>query len=364
MSFILALSVLVLLLSAVWAFVLLQRVHDWKMGFLTTMLGIMAARQVYCLFTEPAVAGTLRLGNPMDYLELAVSVMGFLAVYFLERCLTERKRNEKSLREYHHHLEDLVREKTRELKKSQDDLLCRERLATLGQLTAIISHELRNPLGTIRTALFVIIENLRAKNPMVDRAADRAERSISRCDKIIEQLLNCTRLEEPILKSTNINDWISETLGDQRFPAEINPTIKFGSNVEMRIDRRSLHRCISNIIENACEAILAKADAGEQQLLIESQLIEDRLQIRISDTGIGIHEEKIGKVFEPLYSTKGFGVGLGLFIAKQIVDRHQGSITIESREGLGTTVTLCLPVNDEAFKSTRCKKSDPQAAET
>jgi signal transduction histidine kinase len=127
------------------------------------------------------------------------------------------------------------------------------------------------------------------------------------------------------------------------------------SNVEVKMDRERFRRCILNVISNACQAMVEtqkEGSAGEAcgpkgLLTVASRLTGERVEVCVRDTGMGIAPEEVEKVFQPLYSTKGFGVGLGLPIVKQIMEQHYGGIEIESTPGGGTSVVLWLPMGND-----------------
>ncbi len=268
--------------------------------------------------------------------------------------IQDRKRAEKELTQYRNHLEDLVRERTKALESAQRELMRKERLATLGQLTGTVAHELRNPLGTVRGSLFSISERVSGDDEGVKRAIARAERNIVRCDGIIEELLNYTRTAELDLRPTVLDDWLGGVLDEQRLPEEVEVRRDLRSGVVCEIDRERFRRCVINVVDNACEAMTKngseegkETDGGEKRLTVATGMREDRIEIRFTDTGSGIPADELDRIFEPLYSTKSFGVGLGLPTVNQIIEQHGGGVEIESKPDRGTTVTLWLPFGSE-----------------
>ncbi|MGR3303465.1 MAG: ATP-binding protein [Candidatus Scalindua sp.] len=243
----------------------------------------------------------------------------------------------------------------KELEASQLQLLSKERLATLGQLTSVVSHELRNPLGTILSSLFIIKERLLGKDPKLDKPLERAERSVKRCNNIIEEMLYYTRERDPDSRVIEFDKWLDELLDEHEIPDGIRLTRKLSAGIEISFDPEQLHRCVINVINNACEAMMEESEpqteecegVEDNQLIVETGIVDDRLNVRIIDTGPGMSQEKLEKVFEPLYSTKSFGAGLGLSIVKQIIERHKGGIEIKSKLMKGTAITLWLPVRNE-----------------
>ena len=271
----------------------------------------------------------------------------------LQQEVVERTRAEEELQRYREHLEELVRERTLELEKAQAELMRQERLSALGQLTATVAHEIRNPLGTVRTSVFSISDALtQNETERIKRALKLAERNIVRCDAIITELLDFTRDRMLQKKPTPIDTWLSRLLDemlDQRtIPKSIVLVKELNTNVEVSVDGERLRRAVINVVENAVDAMREKVPAEEKnQLTVTTQVNGERLEIRISDTGCGIPDEVADRVFEPLFSTKSFGIGLGLSIVKSIIEQHGGDIEIESQVGEGTTITLCLPISND-----------------
>jgi PAS domain S-box-containing protein len=260
--------------------------------------------------------------------------------------VSDRKAAEEDLKRYRDHLEELVQERTKQLEEAQADLLRNERLATLGRLTATVSHEIRNPLGTVRTAVFSIGDSIEQNKPdRVERALKLAERNILRCDGIIEELLDFTRVRKLVLKPTPIDTWIADILKEQAIPESIKVSLDLNSNVELDIDRDRLRRAIVNVTHNAVQALQEDQSPGDE-LTVAALTDVGRLEIRVIDTGPGIPDDIIEKIFEPLFSTKGFGVGLGLASVRNIMEQHQGGVEINTKADRGTTVLLWLPIPD------------------
>ncbi|MBF0477510.1 MAG: HAMP domain-containing histidine kinase, partial [Deltaproteobacteria bacterium] len=241
--------------------------------------------------------------------------------------------------------------RTQDLQAAPEKLIKSERLAVLGQLT--VSHEIRNPLGTVRNSLFTIDEVIRGRGILrAERALDRAERSIVRCDRIIEELLDYTRIKSLELKLTSLEDWLGNLLDEYQIPEGIEVVRLFLPRLQVNIDRERFRRCLINVIDNALQAMTAMgapaAIAGqgkkEAKLIVETRQISDQIEILVTDTGPGITADQLEKIFEPLYSTKSFGVGRGLPIVRQIMDQHGGGVDIETEPGRGTMFILWLPL--------------------
>ncbi len=247
-------------------------------------------------------------------------------------------------------LERRVEERTTELHAAQADLLRNERLAALGQLTATVSHELRNPLGAIRTAVYLVAGRTQDKGLGVEGALERADRSITRCDNIITELLDFTRTTDLALESVPFDEWLSSVLDEQTVPKGIAFENRVSTQgLEIAFDQDRFRRVVINVFNNGCEAMLEEAQSGsdkQHQMTVSSNVRDDRLEIRFGDNGPGIPQDILEKIFEPLYSTKSFGVGLGLPTVRQIMRQHGGDIEMQSNgDGQGTMVLLWLPLS-------------------
>jgi signal transduction histidine kinase/ligand-binding sensor domain-containing protein len=276
----------------------------------------------------------------------AVIVAGVLGAYRARVRSIEslRAREAEIARQYRDQLEALVLLRTRELAEAQAEIVRRERLSVLGQLTATVSHELRNPLGTVRNSIFSIGEALeRGQNERVGRALALAERNVRRCDAIITDLLDFTRQHELHRESTPVDEWLAALLDEQAPPRGVALTRELSYGGSASIDRERLRRAVVNVLTNAFHA-LEGGDRPDKQIRVSTSGAGGVLTIVVADNGPGIPDDLRARVFEPLFSTKAFGVGLGLPIVKAIMEDHGGGVRIDDGAGLGATVKLWLPL--------------------
>lgn len=239
-----------------------------------------------------------------------------------------------------------------ERKRLEADLLRQERLATLGQLTGTVAHELRNPLGAVAASVAALRRKTAEAGLDVERSLGRAERGIWRCERIITELLDFARAKGLQRQPTRINDWLEGVIAELETPAGIGLSADLsGCDTEMSIDREDMRRAIINLIDNACQAILGNdgLDAPpEGRISLECRASGDRLICEISDSGPGIPADTLERVMEPLFSTKSFGTGLGLPTVQRIIEAHGGGMRLDSRPGEGATVQLWLPLDAES----------------
>jgi PAS domain S-box-containing protein len=311
-------------------------------GAMSAMQQAKGRRDNYFEFKHRLASGEVR---DIESYSSPIIVNSHPLLFSIIHDITERNRAEEELVRYRDQLEVLVDEQTEELKKAHARLLQRERLTALGKLTATVSHELRNPLGTIQTALHSIEDSLERKEVhQTTRLLKLAERSIRRCINIIEDLNDYTRVKDLALSKASADDWLENVVKEQNIPEEISCELNLTSGVEASFDPERLRQVVINLFTNAVHALQNKP-SGSKVLRISTVLLDDIFEICFEDNGIGMSEETKEQMFEPLFSTKGFGVGLGMVIVKNIIEQHRGEINVESKAGKGTTVTLRLPIN-------------------
>jgi len=275
---------------------------------------------------------------------------GVVVGYFsLTEDISDRKRVEAEIHQLNAGLEQQVVERTAELETAYKELLQQERLATLGQLTATVSLELRNPLGVMRTSSYVLRKKLDGSDETIANTIDRIERNITRCDRIIDELLDYTRIRQTTLEPVVLDTWLGELLDEMSVPDGVEVVRELATNsLKINIDTDALRRVVINLYDNANQAMteMEGADSlGARVLTIRALRDGDRAEVAFIDTGVGISDDIQDKVFEPMFSTKGFGIGLGLPTVRKIVEQHGGQIDlVANKDAPGATATLHLPL--------------------
>jgi two-component system NtrC family sensor kinase len=231
------------------------------------------------------------------------------------------------------------------LRQTQQELLHKERLASMGQLAAGVAHEINNPLGTI--LLFSDVMYKEAAED--DRRRDDLKMIINettRCKNIVADLLNFARQQEVLAQETDIHALLEKVVEGARLQPifkEVEVVRQFSPDLPtIQADPAQLQQVFVNLLNNAAEAMEGKGTITLATRPLDSQWAE----IKVSDTGCGIPEENLGKLFTPFFTTKalGKGTGLGLSIVYGIVKMHRGQIAAQSQVGQGTTFTVTLPV--------------------
>ncbi len=235
------------------------------------------------------------------------------------------------------------------LERTQADNISKSNMAQLGSLTAMVAHELRNPLGAVRTSNFLMDKIAKKSAVDLSRHVERVNHAVSRCDSIITQLLNYANCRDANLEQVELSNWLPDLLAAEvnKFPAWL--TFVFVDTIghaRMNLDPEKIRQSISNIVANAVQAIAPQGNPqqpGENAITVSLIRRDGGTLIEIADAGPGIPADKIAMVTEPLYTTKSFGPGLGLAYVDRAIRLHNGKLTIYSVVGEGTTVSIWLP---------------------
>ena len=234
-----------------------------------------------------------------------------------------------------------------QLQSAQQQLTRKERLATLGQVAGTVSHELRNPLAVIDSSITLIRQLVTDKPAGVERALDRAGRNIERCARIIDDLLAFTLVRETVREPTALDSWAAEILDRHPVPDGVVFDRELTSGAAVAIDREQFRQVIVNLLENAAQAMTDPGWVPPSGRLLTITLRTETagpfVRLSVIDTGPGIPADRISRIFEPLFTTKSFGVGLGLATVQQIVEQHGGTIEATSAVDEGATFAISLP---------------------
>lgn len=236
-----------------------------------------------------------------------------------------------------------------QLNVAQSELLRKSRFEQLGQLTATIAHEIRNPMGAIRTSAFLISKKVGKADPLINTQFQRINNGIARCDKIISQLLDYSRTKKIDAAPGNLDDWIAEMMQEEvdHITNKVHIICDLGIGAQLLpFDPTRLRRALMNLILNAVDAMQVDAAdaAGKPQptITISTKIDQQYVAITVTDNGPGIPPDHLQRIFEPLFTTKGFGTGLGLPAVEQIAQQHGGKLEVISTLGVGASFTIYL----------------------
>lgn len=237
-----------------------------------------------------------------------------------------------------------------ELKAAQLQLMQAEKLSTIGSVISEVAHELNNPLTTMLG--FSQLLASRCNDPSMRNDLDKISDAARRSQRIVNNLLSFSRVHKPERKYLGVNGIIEKTLELKRYPFQVaNITVVKALDEHLprtMLDFHQVEQVFLNLFNNAEHAMSAPGSPGGE-LRIRTWLEEGSIQVEVRDTGHGMSQETMRRIFDPFYTTKeeGKGTGLGLSVSYGIIQEHGGTIKVESREGKGTTFIITLPVTED-----------------
>jgi PAS domain S-box-containing protein len=263
--------------------------------------------------------------------------------------ITERKASERILEEHSQKLEEMVEERARELMDAQEMLVRKEKLAVLGQLAGAVGHELRNPLGVLSNAAFYLQSKLVDADEKTRRYLALIASEVRNSERIVSDLLDFSRAKPGKREEVTLAGLVGSVLDRYPPPEAVNVHVEIPPDLPLLlVDPRQMDQVLGNIVMNAYEAM-----SGGGVLSVVAVRDGDEVRLTLADTGYGISKKNMEKLFEPLFTTKERGIGLGLMVSKNLVEAHGGTIAVESEEGRGTAFTIALPVEGSLVSARR-----------
>ncbi len=297
-------------------------------------------------------AAAIRLREEDDFVvercdvEIPHNEIGELANVFVDmsQALHQRRlellNTQQALSDINQQLEHRVEERTRELKKATDELVKSERLAAIGQMASIISHEIRNPLAVISNATRLIKTLVKPTEQKLIKQFSIIEDEIRQANGIISEVLGYARTREMIFSTVEVNSFLRELILSYPIPNPIVLQEKLDEEgVRIKVDTEEITQALRNIISNAVEAMPVGGT-----LTVGSQVGKRLVCIYVQDTGTGMSEEVRREVFSPFFTTKARGTGLGLAVVHKAITRHKGKLFIKSELGKGTSFRIYLKI--------------------
>lgn len=229
-----------------------------------------------------------------------------------------------------------------ELHSAQESLVRREKLAMLGQLAGGVGHELRNPLGVMTNALYYLGMVLKDATPDVKEYLGILRTQIGLSEKIVGDLLDFARLKPPTRETVTVERIVKEQL--ERVGPTENIVVKHDFPADLppiRVDRVQIGQVVLNLLSNALQAMEGK---GGTLTLRGRHNGNGSVKLDVIDTGVGMTREQLSKMFEPLYTTKARGIGLGLAVSRSLAEANGAAISAASEVGQGSTVSVELPI--------------------
>ena len=305
-----------------------------KVNLTKSMMGKNLGANEYALLrkdgsTFPALVRT----NPI------ISEMKVKGIRGIVIDITDRKQMENKLEQYSKHLEELIETRTKELRKTQQQLVKSERFAAIGELAGMIGHDLWYPLAGIKNSLLTLKDNSGTiSETEYQEMLETINRNVDYSNKIINELIEYSREIRLEVHESSPRTLVLDALDLINVPEKVIIINNVPDEPRITVDSDRITRVFKNLIRNGIDAIPKTGS-----IIIDCKATKDDIEISFTDTGTGISEETLPKIFSPLVTAKGQGLGFGLAISKRIIDAHEGTITVETAKGKGTTFTVTLP---------------------
>jgi signal transduction histidine kinase len=248
---------------------------------------------------------------------------------------------EKSLEQQNEEL----REKTRLLMEAQEELVRREKLAVLGQVADSVGHELRNPLGVMNNAVYYLQTVLADADESTKEYLNIIRDEIAATDRIVSDLLDAVRTSPPRPEITGIAQLFDHVMRRCIVPPSVTLRADIPASLSMlRVDAMQIQQAFQNLI---CNSVEAMPEGGVLEIRARESEAGGSVTVSVRDTGVGMTPEQLDKLFQPLFTTKARGIGLGLMVVKNLIEANGGRIEVQSEAGKGTQFSVILPVIHE-----------------
>lgn len=263
-------------------------------------------------------------------------------LYCILHDVTESRKLQDKLGEYSQKLEELVQKRTDELKKTQAELVKSERLAAIGELAGMIGHDLRNPLSGIKNSVYFMKKRGTELQPnQAQEMFEIIEKCVDYSNRIINDLLDYSRELTLDLENISLKKVLNDAVLMVSIPEKIKVENKLEDTIVLKADPSKFKRVFINLIKNSVDAMPSGG-----KITVESKELKSSVEISFIDTGTGISDNIMPKLFSPLFTTKAKGMGFGLAICKRIIEAHGGIIKVKTEKGKGTKFTLTVPIEN------------------
>jgi two-component system sensor histidine kinase HydH len=300
-------------------------------GPLASLIWTTLTSLAYCAFLIPALE-EYEL-TPEGATDLAIRILFFyVAAVLINRFATENRRQIHKYQE----LSEQLEETNRQLRRAEADARRSERLAALGQLSAGLAHEIRNPLGVIKGSAEMLSQKVEATNPLASELAGFIGSEVNRLNSLVTRFLDFarpSRLELKPMQLSTLVDHVLESVQNQFPGANVTVERDYAANTsDVQLDPQLCEQIFVNLITNAYQAMDGR---GRLRIAIETESQNGRrgVGVFVEDSGPGVPAEAREQIFNPFFTSKKDGVGLGLSIVAKIVDDHRGTIKLESPPG-------------------------------
>jgi signal transduction histidine kinase len=322
----------------------------------TTLLWTLLASALYCSYLYPALQEYQLTASGIT--ELAIRILFFfLAALVVNRFAVENRR-QTSL---YQRLAEQLADTNRQLRQAQAEARRSERLAALGQLSAGLAHEIRNPLGVIKGSAEMLNQKLETSNPLASELAGYISSEVNRLSVLVSRFLDFARplrTETRLQSITDLLDRALKSVAEQWQGGTITVEHAYQENLPLLpLDEGLCEQAFVNLVQNAYEAM--GSQGGTLRVQVAAANVNGRrgVEVRLQDSGPGIPADLREQIFNPFVTTKNTGVGLGLAIVSKIVDEHRGSIRLENAAGKGACFVIFFPAGEPAAKKEGARAS-------
>lgn len=239
------------------------------------------------------------------------------------------------------HLNEELTEKSMQLIAAQEELVRKERLAMLGQVAENVGHELRTPLAVMNNAVYFLQTLLSDADETTNEYLNIIKGEIAASERIVSDLMDSVRIPPPHLAIVGVQELIEQTLPRCGMPATVTLKLDIPATLSpLRVDAMQIHQVFRNLISNGIEAM---PNGGALEICAAEDVPAKTITISVRDNGSGMGPEQLGKLFQPLFTTKARGMGLGLVMVKNLTEANGGTVKVESEAGKGCVFSVMLP---------------------
>jgi PAS domain S-box-containing protein len=259
--------------------------------------------------------------------------------------ITVHKLAEETIRKLNDELETKVQKRTKQLLEAQEEMVRKEKLAVLGQVAGSVGHELRNPLGVMNNAVYFLQAVLTDADDSVKEYLNIIKSEIASSERIVSDLLDSVRTKPPHPEVVGLAELIDQTLCKSTIPPSVTVKLDIPELLPpLWGDAMQIHQVLRNLISNGVEAM---PEGGTLEIRAVADEAAKNVAIGVRDSGIGMTAEQVGKLFQPLYTTKARGIGLGLVVVRNLTQANGGTVEVRSEQGKGSLFLVSLPAADK-----------------
>jgi signal transduction histidine kinase len=238
-------------------------------------------------------------------------------------------------------LDKKVHERTQQLLEAQEELVRKEKLAVLGKIAGNVGHELRNPLGVMSNAVYFLQTVLPDADDSVKEYLDIIKSEIANSGRIVSDLLDAVRTKLPNAEIVSVRELLEQTLDKLDISSTVTVKLDIPETLSpLRVDAQQIHQVLHNLISNGVEAM---PEGGTLEIGASVDALAGTITISVRDSGSGMAPEILPKLFQPLFTTKARGIGLGLVVVKNLTEANGGTVKVESEVGKGSVFFVTLP---------------------